>query len=342
MAANAVTPSLIFTGQHPLDPDAFGLAGFPALRLDCPAIAGPLDHADRVARMVRPLVGCFDMLVVQGDTSSALGAARAAVAAKIRLAHVEAGLRSHDRQRPWPEEGFRIEIDAAADLLFAPTELSAVNLRRDQVRGEIHVTGNTSIDAVLAAKAGIGPIARNPRTKPALLITCHRRESWGQGLASVALALRTIAARGLATIEFLLHPNPETAGQMRALLQNVEGIRLFEPLSYRDTVAAMLQADAVLTDSGGMQEECAALGVPALVLRERTERPEAIACGGMALVGLDSDRIVEAVTNLRFGSAPAHSTYGDGRASQRIASVLAGVTKSIPDAPMITKIAAGW
>lgn len=343
MAARGFSPRLIFTGQHPLDAPGFGLGGFPALQLDCPAVPDPLDHADQVAARLRPLADGFETVVVQGDTSSALGVARAAVAANVRVAHVEAGLRSHDRQRPWPEEGFRIEIDAAADLLFAPTELSAANLRRERVRGAVHVTGNTSIDAVFAAKAAIGPIARPPRTKPALLVTCHRRESWGQGLAGVALALRTIATRGQATVDFLLHPNPETAGQVRALLREAQGIRLLEPLSYRDTVAAMLHADAVLTDSGGMQEECAALGVPALVLRERTERPEAIACGGMALVGLDPDRIVEAVANLRFGNAPAHAPYGDGRASERIASVLAEVTESVPEAaPIITKIAAGW
>lgn len=315
-------PTLIFTGQHPLDPAGFDLAGFPALHLGCAALPYPPDHAEAVCRALRTMIGGFDMFIVQGDTSSALGAARAAAAAKVPLAHVEAGLRSHDRQRPWPEEDFRIEIDAAADLLFAPTELSAANLRRERVRGEVHLTGNTSIDAALAMAAAIGGRASQPRDRPSLLVTCHRRESWGEGLAAVAKALRMIATRGSATVDFLLHPRPETAAQMRALLQDTPGVRLLEPLTYRETIAALLEADTVLTDSGGIQEECAALGVPAMVLRERTERPEAIACGGMALVGLQPDQIVAAVTNLQAAKARPRNPYGDGNAAIRIADLL--------------------
>ena len=144
-------------------------------------------------------------------------------------------------------------------------------------------------------------------------------------MPGIAGALRSIAEQRLATIDLLLHPNPATAAHVRALLLGCEGVALHRPLGHRDTVAAMLGADAVLSDSGGMQEECAALGVPLLVLRERTERPEAIACGRMALVGTDPERIVAAVRGLGQGAAPVASSdlpYGDGRASERIAGIV--------------------
>lgn len=272
-----------------------------------------------------PRLDSARLMIVQGDTSSALGAAMAAASAQVAIAHVEAGLRSHDRQRPWPEEEFRAEIDRRAHLLFAPTELSAANLRRERASGCIHVTGNSGIDAVLALGPGRRAVPR--RALPRLLVTCHRRESWGLGLAGIAGALRTIADKEIAAVELLLHPNPETAAYVRGLLLGCEGIALSPPISHRETIAAMLEADCVLSDSGGIQEECAALGVPLLVLRERTERPEAIACGQMTLVGTDPRRIVEAVRGVGKSALdrarPRASPYGDGAASDRIAEVVA-------------------
>lgn len=272
-----------------------------------------------------PRLDTARLIIVQGDTSSALGAAMAAASAQVAIAHVEAGLRSHDRKRPWPEEEFRAEIDRRAHLLFAPTELSAANLRRERSGGSIHVTGNSGIDAVLALRSGSRADARAPL--PKLLVTCHRRESWGLGLVGIAGALRTIADRKIAAVELLLHPNPATAAYVRGLLLGCEGIALSPPLSHRETIAAMLKADCVLSDSGGIQEECAALGVPLLVLRERTERPEAIACGQMELVGTDPRRIVEAVRRIcpvaLDRAQPASNPYGDGGASDRIADVVA-------------------
>ena len=316
---------LIFTGQHPVDAADYRLQRYGAVRLGCAGGGDPHAHVGAVAKTILPLLAEVDLLIVQGDTSSALGAALAAATAQVPVAHVEAGLRSHDRRRPWPEEEFRVAIDAQAQLLFAPTELSAANLRRERVAGRIHVTGNSGIDAVLRVKREIGVIARVAGGSPRLLVTCHRRESWGAGLAGVAGALRHIAEQKIASIDLLLHPNPATAAHMRALLLGCGGVALHRPFGHVETIAALLAADAVLSDSGGIQEECAALGVPLLVLRDRTERPEAIACGKMTLVGTEPERIIAAVRRLNERHDDAELPglpYGDGRASERIATVV--------------------
>jgi UDP-N-acetylglucosamine 2-epimerase (non-hydrolysing) len=260
------------------------------------------------------------IVVVQGDTSSALGGALAAEIAGISVAHVEAGLRTHDRRRPWPEEEFRVAIDRQAQLLFAPTELSAANLRRERVRGHIHVTGNTGIDAALSARARIDPSSKTAR----LLVTCHRRENWGEGVNNLASALAQIACDGAVRVEVILHPNPELARRMRELLGGRSGIALRPACEHQTTLAAMLESALVLSDSGGMQEEAAALGVPLLVLRDRTERPEAIACGNVELVGTDPHRIIAAVRRRLDGASAAEPSlpFGDGSASERIARIV--------------------
>jgi UDP-N-acetylglucosamine 2-epimerase (non-hydrolysing) len=318
---------LLFTGQHPLDAADYGLGSYWSVDLGCPGGGEPRAHALKVAVAAAPLLAGMQTVIVQGDTSSALGAALAASSARVPIAHVEAGLRSHDRMRPWPEEDFRVEIDRLAQLLFAPTELSAANLRRERVRGSIHVTGNTGVDAVLRMeRRRWAPAAR---ALPKLLVTCHRRESWGLGLAGIAGALRSIAEQRIASIDLLLHPNPATAAYVRSLLLGCDGVALHRALGHRATIDAMLDADGVLSDSGGMQEECAALGVPLLVLRERTERPEAIACGQMRLVGTGTEPIVGAVRRLLHGGdggqrPDQQGPYGSGRAGEQIAEVVAG------------------
>ena len=261
------------------------------------------------------------LVIVQGDTGSALGGALAGKLAGIPVAHVEAGLRSHDLRRPWPEEGFRVAIDRDAALLFAPTELSATNLRRERASGQIHVTGNSGIDAVLAVRASLGTGGEPSRR---LLVTCHRRENWGDGVLGVAAALIRIVKDDIAPVEVLLHPNPALSAHMRQLLAAVPEIAFRPPASHPETIAAMLDASLILSDSGGIQEEAAALGTPLLVLREKTERPEAIASGNMELVGTDADRIVAAVRR-RLSAARPQATlpFGDGRASQRIAAIVA-------------------
>ena len=318
-------PRLILTGQHPnLDLSAYGLAGFDATHLRCRGQDDPRAYATAVAtRLADHLLDRPALLIVQGDTSSAFGGALAADALGVPVAHVEAGLRTHDPLLPWPEEEFRVAIDARSDLLFAPTELSAANLRSEGVSGEIHVTGNTGIDAVLAA-AGDLPARSSGPTR--LLVTCHRRESWGEGLQAIAAALVELAP--LAAIDIVLHPNPNVAAMMRAHLDGVGGIRLHPPCGHRDLLALMRAATITLSDSGGMQEEAAALGAPLLVLRDKTERPEAIATGNMILVGAGSARIVAEVRRLLADPAalaamarPAFP-YGDGRSGPRIAGCI--------------------
>ncbi len=266
--------------------------------------------------------------MVQGDTSSALGGALAGFRASIHVAHVEAGLRSHDAAMPWPEETYRTAIDAGAQLLFAPTLLAAANLRDEAVGGAVLITGNTGIDAVLRASAELPPPVLRESGQPRLLVTCHRRESWSDGLKSVASALRELALTGAASIDVLLHPNPHVSRTLGELLGNCPGIALLAPCSHRELLARMLDCDLMLSDSGGVQEEAPALGVPLLVLREKTERPEAIGTGNMQLVGTGTRHILEAVRGLLAdrhklaAMARPSLPYGDGRSGYRIAGII--------------------
>lgn len=268
-----------------------------------------------------------DLLIVQGDTSSALGAALAAFTAEVPVAHVEAGLRTHDPRLPWPEEEYRTAIDADADLLFAPTEIAVANLRAERVPGEIHVTGNTAIDALLAAEAALPPRPPRPSDSRTILVTCHRRESWGEGLQSIAAAVAELGRD--CEVRFVLHPNPRVAREMRSLLTDTANVRLIEPCSHRALLELMRKSDLVLTDSGGIQEEAPALGVPLLVLREKTERPEGITAGNARLVGTTKQRIVEETRQLLGDPAALAAMgrrsfpYGDGEAAPRIATIVA-------------------
>jgi UDP-N-acetylglucosamine 2-epimerase (non-hydrolysing) len=328
LTERGILSKLIFTGQHSsLDAADFGLAGFAAERLHCPGEQDPHRHVGMVTTALLPLLANRpDLLVVQGDTSSALGAALAGFTTAVPVAHVEAGLRTHDPLLPWPEEEYRTAIDAQARLLFAPTTTAAENLRAEHVQGEIHVTGNTSIDAVLAMEADLPAADRPSGGLPTLLVTAHRRESWGEGLRSIAAALRELATD--AEIDFVLHPNPHVAAAMRELLGGLRHIRLLQPCGHRELVQHMRSADLILSDSGGIQEEAPALGIPLFVLREKTERPEGIASGSAILVGTSAERIVneaqrllrdpEMLAALRRRSFP----YGDGKAAARIAKII--------------------
>ena len=267
------------------------------------------------------------MLIVQGDTSSALGGALAASELGIPLAHVEAGLRTHNPSLPWPEEQNRVTIDRLSDLLFAPTAGNAANLRHDQLAGRIYVTGNTGIDA-LAEIVGPLPVFPRRRWLPRrhfkLLVTCHRRENWGAGLENLAEAILVLTDDGVRA-DVIMPPNPVVAEGLSRLLHDRPGVALVPPLSHLATIRAMRNADLILSDSGGMQEEAPALGVPLLVLRQKTERPEGLASGSMELVGVDPDRIVETVERLRSDRrllrdmARPRMPFGDGHAATRIA-----------------------
>ena len=320
---------MIFTGQHPgLDPVDHGLDGFAAADLGCPGCEDPRAHALAVARRLAPLLAARpDLLIVQGDTSSAMGGALAAEGAAVPLAHVEAGLRTHDPRLPWPEEEVRVAIDARAALLFAPTALSAANLRAEGVAGVVQVTGNSGIDALLAVARRLPPGVR--RDKPHLLVTCHRRESWGEGLAGIAAAIAELTCDGEVTADVLLHPNAHVSAAIEGLLGGAFGVRLLPPCGHRALLQAMREATLVLSDSGGIQEEAPALGVPLLVLRDKTERPEALASGNMILVGTDRTRIVAGVRRLLANPAALGAMgrvsfpYGDGKSGPRIAAIVA-------------------
>jgi UDP-N-acetylglucosamine 2-epimerase (non-hydrolysing) len=320
----------VLTGQHAqLRPEEFGLGGFPAARLNCPGEHDPHRHVQRVSAALLPLLADRpDLLIVQGDTSSALGGALAGFMARVPVAHVEAGLRTHDPALPWPEEEYRTAIDAHAELLFAPTETAAANLRAEAAAGQVFVTGNTGIDALLAVQSRLPPPALNDGGMPRLLVTCHRRESWGGGIQSVAKGLREIARDGAARIDVVLHPNRQVADTIRDYVDGQPGIRLLAPASHAELIRFIRDSDLVLSDSGGIQEEAPTLGTPLLVLRDKTERPEAIACGNARLVGTSADRIVAETRRLlehpleRLAMGRPSFPFGDGRAGPRIASII--------------------
>lgn len=323
-------PTLVLTGQHlTLDPAEFGLEPYPAVRLGCPGEEDPNRHVQAVTAAMLPLLSPPPgLMVVQGDTSSALGGALAAFVAGVPVAHVEAGLRTYDPRLPWPEEEYRTSIDARADLLFAPTETAVANLRAEGVGGEIHMTGNTGIDALKAIQSRLSPQPLVAEELPRILVTCHRRESWAEGLKSIAAALIAIARDGRATIDLILHPNAHVAATMRQSLDSIGGISLIAPCTQLELLRRMRDADLMLSDSGGIQEEAAALGTPLLVLREKTERPEAIASGNALLVGTSTDRIVAEVRRLldnpheRLAMTRPAFPFGDGHAAPRIAAAI--------------------
>jgi UDP-N-acetylglucosamine 2-epimerase (non-hydrolysing) len=282
-----------------------------------------------------------DCILVHGDTTTAMAAAVAAFHRRVPIGHVEAGLRTRDLSQPWPEEFNRRVVDVVAGLLFAPTATAKANLEAESVAGRILVTGNTVIDALqetvrrLDADAELraGLDARFAFLRPGhrlLLVTGHRRENFGAGFEGICTALATLARRSDLDIVYPVHLNPNVKGPVTAALSGFANVHLIEPLDYLPFVHLMRRADVVLTDSGGVQEEAPSLGRPVLVMREVTERPEALAAGTVRLVGTDPGRIVAEVGRLlddeawRLRFARAVNPYGDGRAAGRIVAGLLG------------------
>lgn len=273
-----------------------------------------------------------DAVLVQGDTATVCFSALAAYFERTRVGHIEAGLRSHDKWAPYPEEIFRRIADVLSDWYFAPTAGSAANLRAEGVpEGRIHVTGNTVVDALLRVSAGDPPIADAALREAVasgrrlVLLTAHRRESFGAPLAEVFRAVRALAdRRDDIVVVYPVHPNPNVRGPAAELLADHPRIRLTDPVGYLDLVAALKRAALVLTDSGGIQEEAPTFGTPVLVLREVTERPEGVDAGAAELVGTDGRRILERALAVLDGAwtPPAVNPYGDGRAGERIADIL--------------------
>jgi UDP-N-acetylglucosamine 2-epimerase (non-hydrolysing) len=278
-----------------------------------------------------------DLVVVQGDTTSTFCAALAAFYNQIPLAHVEAGLRTGNKLSPYPEEVNRALTTRLADYHFAPTTGAKDNLLREGISEEqIFVTGNTVVDAIGIALASVRarqiPITGLPselmnghRSTPLVLVTSHRRESFGSGFQSICEAIRQLAHEfPLAIFVYPVHLNPNVRKPVFELLSNIKNVLLLEPLPYPEFVALMDRAKFILTDSGGIQEEAPSASKPVLVMREATERPEAVDSGTTTLVGTDVQKIMTEARRLFAGSFETLTTnpFGDGKASQRILEVI--------------------
>jgi len=279
-------------------------------------------EADRVLARFNP-----DWLLVQGDTTTALCCALAAFHRHTRVGHVEAGLRTGDLGAPFPEEMNRRVVDMVCAAGFAPTRRAAEALAAEGIpRDRVHLTGNTAVDALLQIAAREGPAAE----EDLVLITAHRRESFGKPLEGIVRAIARLA-RAFPRTRFVhvVHPNPNVLAAVRRN-EGLANVQLMEPLDYLSLVRLLRQCRLVLTDSGGIQEEAPTFGKPVLVLREKTERPEGIEAGIALLVGTDEERIVLEASRLlsrdadRRAMAAGSNPYGDGHASDRIADVLAG------------------
>ncbi len=306
---------------------------------------GCLEGLGEVVREYGP-----DLLLAQGDTATVFFSSLVAFFEKVRVGHVEAGLRSGDKWAPFPEEMFRRLTDVLTDLYFAPTDVARHHLLAEGVEpSQVYVTGNTVVDSLTRMASGEEK-AEAPALRSILedegvrlvLLTAHRREAFGQPLRDVFGAVRDLVDEH-ADVRLLypVHPNPNVVEPARELLGDHPRIDLVEPLGYRDLVLALQGAHLILTDSGGIQEEAPTFGTPVLVLRAVTERPEGIEAGVAILVGTDTDRITEEGSRIlsrgRDEPAPASppNPYGDGRAGERIvdiiSSVLTGESRSMAD-----------
>ena len=292
----------------------------------------------RILAGLEPVLGDArpDIVIVQGDTTTTLAGALAAFYHRIPVAHVEAGLRTGDMAAPFPEEMNRVVTTRLSALHFAPTAWAAERLAAEQVPAErIVVTGNSGIDAVLYVRDALAsgamqapPLAGLDAAKKLIVVTAHRRESFGPGFESICAALLRLASRGDVQIAYPVHRNPNVLEPVQRLLGGHPNILLMEPLDYVPFVDLMMRATLLLTDSGGIQEEGPSLGKPILVMREKTERPEAVEAGTVKLVGTGEDRIVNEVSLLldsdeeRARMSRVHNPYGDGEASRRIADAI--------------------
>lgn len=288
-----------------------------------------------VLRKAKPSI-----VLVHGDTSTAFAASLAAFYEKIEVGHVEAGLRTGNPYSPWPEEMNRRLTGSIAALHFAPTERARDNLVMEGVNERcIHVTGNTVVDALLSIVNRIRsdePLQKEldrkfsylKRNKRLILVTGHRRENFGSGFDEICIALKKISERGDVDILYPVHLNPRVQEPVNRILGNISGVHLVEPLDYLPFVYLMDRSFLILTDSGGIQEEAPSLGKPVLVMRDTTERPEAVAAGTVKLVGVNCNHIIEATNDLLDNESSyqvfsrIHNPYGDGSTSQAIVKIL--------------------
>ena len=273
----------------------------------------------------------WSLVIVQGDTESAFQGALAAFYHQVPLAHVEAGLRTYNLSRPFPEEGLRQMISRLAQFHFPPTQRSRAALRTEGIAdGQIHLTGNTVIDAQQWTCAHRG-VKRTAAGRGHLLVTVHRRENWGDDVAEICRAIAEVARKHPdLDVLFPVHVNPVIQGPVNAILGDIGNVKLTAPLRYTEMQQALADAWLVLTDSGGLQEEAPTFGVPLLVLREETERPEAVEAGCALLIGPTRRAIVDHVTRLLADSgaylkmSQVLNPFGDGTAARQIVHALAG------------------
>jgi UDP-N-acetylglucosamine 2-epimerase len=344
-AADGIQTIVVATAQHRqmLDQvlELFGIVPDEDLNVMKPGQS----LADLTARVLTGMAGVIekhapDLVLVHGDTSTTLATSLAAYYHRTPLAHVEAGLRTGNVYSPWPEEANRRLTAPLSTLHFAPTEQSRRNLLDEGIAEDsIHVTGNTVIDALLTvvkkieADAGLSSALalRFPflsSDKRLVLVTGHRRENFGEGFEQICHALKEIASRGDVQVVYPVHLNPNVQGPVNRILGGATGVHLIEPLDYLPFVYLMSRAHVIITDSGGIQEEAPSLGKPVLVMRDTTERPEAIEAGTVLLVGTDSQRIVQEANRLLdderayAAMSRAHNPYGDGLAASRIVEVV--------------------
>ncbi len=334
-------PRVCATAQHRdmLDQvlDAFGVRPDHDLNLMTPGQT-LFQSTSRILAGLEPVFEAEqpDVVLVQGDTTTTLCGALAGFYRGVPVGHVEAGLRTGDMYQPFPEEANRVLTGHLAALHFASTDWAADNLRREGIPdARIFVTGNTGIDAVLRVSESFDdgtlvgpdwPLLDSDRRL--ILVTAHRRESFGEGMANICEALRTLAARPEVQIVFPVHPNPNVRGPVHQALGGLSNVILTDPIGYVPFVDLMRRASILVTDSGGIQEEGPSLGKPVLVLRDKTERPEAVEAGTVRLVGTNPEKIVHDVISLLEDDAAyermarVHNPYGDGRASARIADLI--------------------
>ncbi len=340
LAEDRFTPRICVTAQHRgmLDQvlNAFAITPHHDLNVMTPGQT-LFQSTSRILAALEPVLAeeSPDYVFVQGDTTTAFCGALAAFYKGIPVAHVEAGLRTGDPREPFPEEMNRVLVGRLAALHFPPTRLSANNLLREGVaEQDICITGNTGIDAVLQVRDALiagtlqAPFVLPNTSRKRVLVTAHRRESFGLGFEGICDGLLRIVARGDAEIVYPVHPNPNVREVVERRLRGVENITLIDPLDYLSFVEMMRSAHILLTDSGGVQEEGPSLGKPVLVMREKTERPEAVHAGTARLVGTDPHRIYSEVAELLEHPGEydrrsrIHNPYGDGAASLRIRDVL--------------------
>jgi UDP-N-acetylglucosamine 2-epimerase (non-hydrolysing) len=342
--AGLLTPVMVASGQHPTMVSQ-ALAAFdltPDVTLTVERSTGT--QAELLTEMIRQLEELWSertpaAVIVQGDTTTSLAGALAAFWRRIPVVHLEAGLRSGDLDSPFPEEANRRLVAQVAALHLAPTPLAAMNLLDENIAtGDVLITGNTVVDATLAVAGrklpfeNVSVTAARDESKRLILVTAHRRESWGEPLDRILAAVKQIIAK-YADVQIVLptHPNPAVREQVEAALAGTERVTITGPLAYPDLARLLSEAYLVLTDSGGIQEEAPSFGVPALVLRDVTERVESLDAGCARLVGADTALIVEEASALldsrvrRDSMTAGGNPYGDGLAARRTAQATAAL-----------------